>query len=158
VSERAARDGDPEIRIEAFDPSDLDSLMEIENRSFTLPWSRGSYEELWPLATIDIRVARAGDELVGYYLVQMVGDEVELHTFAVKPEHRRRRIGERLLTHAIDAAKGRGAQHMFLQVRPSNAPARALYDKMGFIVVGKRRRYYRDNDEDALVMRLTIVP
>ncbi len=151
-----SREEEPAVRIDPFDPSDLDELMEIENRSFTLPWSRESYEELWPLDSIRIWVARSGDELVGYYLLQSVGEESELHTFAVKPEFRRRGIGRMLLDHMIEQAKGRGTTRVFLQVRPSNTPARTLYGSLGFSAVGVRRRYYRDNDEDALVLRLEL--
>lgn len=154
MSADAAREKDADVRIEPFDLSDMDELMEIENRSFTLPWSRESYEELWPLDTINIWVARNGSELIGYYLIQFVGDEMELHTFAVKPEHRRRGIGITLLRHMLDQAKGRGIRRIYLQVRPSNDSARSLYNKLGFVAVGMRRGYYRDNGEDAIVMRL----
>jgi len=134
----------------------MDELMEIENRSFTLPWSRSSYEELWPLDSIEVWIAKIGSEMVGYYLVQKVGDEAELHTFAVKPEHRRCGIGQMLLDHMMGRARKKGTLFIYLQVRPSNAPARALYDKLGFKPVGVRKRYYRDNDEDALVLRLKL--
>lgn len=151
--ERELLDG---LRIEPFDPTDLDALMEIENSSFTLPWSRQSYEELWPVAGIAIWVARLDHEMAGYMLLQTVGEEMELHTFAVRPDLRRRRIGRRLLEFMIEEAQGEGVKRIFLQVRPTNSPARALYEKMGFAAVGIRRRYYRDNDEDAFVMRLDL--
>jgi len=144
------------IRIVPFELADLDALMEIEDQSFAVPWSRASYEELWPLPNISIWVAKEAGALVGYYLLQCVGDEAELHTYAVKPESRRRGIGEHLLRHMVEELKRRRVRRVFLQVRPSNAPARALYDKMGFAPVGIRRRYYRDNDEDAFVLRLEI--
>ncbi len=152
----AVRVREERIDILRFEPGDMDELMEIENRSFSLPWSRSSYEELWPLDSIEIWIAKAGSEMLGYYLIQSVGDEAELHTFAVKPEHRRRGIGRMLLDHMMGKAREKGARNIYLQVRPSNAPARALYDKLGFKPVGLRKRYYRDNDEDALVMRLEL--
>ena len=151
------RDRDDAIRIQPFEPGDLDALMEIENSSFTLPWSRESYEEFWPLPSISIWVARRHQELVGYYLLQYIAEEAELHTFAVKPEFRHQGIGTRLLEHMRGEARRHGVRHVFLQVRPSNAEALALYEHQGFVVVGKRRRYYRDNGEDAFVMRLDIV-
>lgn len=145
-----------ELRIEAFRPEDLDAIMEIENCSFTVPWSRKSYEELWPLKSIDVWVAWRGSELVGYYLVQTVGMEQELHTFAVKPELRRRGIGRMLMDHMLDRARRRGIGHVYLQVRPSNLEAKALYKSFDFVGIGIRKNYYRDNFEDALVMHIDL--
>ncbi|MFH1830702.1 MAG: ribosomal protein S18-alanine N-acetyltransferase [Pseudomonadota bacterium] len=145
-----------DLRIEPFKPKDLDAMMEIENRSFTLPWSRQFYEQLWSQEAIDIWVGRRGRELVAYYLIQTVGDEMELHTFAVKPELRRQGIGEKLMQHMISEAKRRGVRQIYLQVRPSNAEAIGLYQKLGFVSIAVRRAYYRDNNEDAVVMRLDV--
>ncbi|MFA4874568.1 MAG: ribosomal protein S18-alanine N-acetyltransferase [bacterium] len=156
MSASQTRENEASVSMQPFDPSDMDELMEIENSSFTLPWSRESYEELWPLESIKIWVARAGDELVGYYLTQIVGEEMELHTFAVKPEFRRRGIGRMLLNHMLDEARVRGTRRIYLQVRPSNDAARSLYNRLGFVAVGVRRGYYRDNSEDAIVMRLEL--
>lgn len=155
MSSVAARE-DYEIRVERFEASDLDALMEIEVASFSLPWSKRSYEELWPLDSIDIWVARQGSELVGYYLVQRVNDEAELHTFAVDPRLRRQGIGMRLMQHMLAGARADGVRNIYLQVRPSNEAACGLYEKLGFRPVGVRRRYYKDDGEDALVMRLGV--
>lgn len=154
VSEKAS---DEELSIKPFKANDLDAIMEIENRSFTMPWSRNSYEELWPQEAIQIWVGWLGRELAGYYLMQSVEQEQELHTFAVKPELRRRGIGRRLLTHMLDRARGLGVRNIYLQVRPSNAAAKALYASLGFVAIGIRRNYYRDDSEDALVMCLNLV-
>lgn len=147
-----------ELRIERYAPSDIDELMAIELRSFTAPWSRESYEELAPLESIDIWVARAGDALAGYMLLQHVGEEMELHTLATRPELRRAGVARGLLTHMVAEARRLGSTRIFLQVRPSNAPARALYDSLGFRPIGLRRKYYKDNDEDALVLKLEVSP
>ncbi len=144
------------LSIEPFKPSDLDAMMEIEDASFSAPWSRKSYEDLWEQESIEIWVSRIGDELVGYYLVQTVRDEQELHTFAVKAALRRRGIGRAMMEHLIGRSRGRGVKHIFLLVRPSNHEARELYRSMGFVGIGIRRNYYRDNFEDALVMLLDL--
>jgi ribosomal-protein-alanine N-acetyltransferase len=144
------------IVIERMQTADLDALMEIEVRSFSLPWSRQSYEELWPLESIEIWVGKVDGEIAGYYLVQTMADEQELHTFAVKPEYRKQGIGRKLLKHMTEGAFERGIGKIYLQVRPSNAEARSLYDGLGFKFIGKRRAYYRDNNEDALVMCLVL--
>lgn len=91
------------------------------------------------------------------YVVGMVGfwlmfDEAHIITIDVRQSHRRRGIGERLLVSAIDLAMQLQAQVVTLEVRPSNTSARALYAKYGFREEGSRRRYYSDNNEDALIM------
>lgn len=143
-----------ELLIVRYTPADLDALMEIENASFTAPWSRESYEELAPLESISIWVAKTGEKLAGYMLLQHVAGEMELHTIAVAEDLRRRGIGMRLMEHMLEESRRLGVNRIFLQVRPSNAAARRLYEKFGFRAVGIRRAYYRDNFEDALVMRL----
>lgn len=156
MSSAPDKGGGPALRIERYEPADLDALMEIENLSFSAPWSRQSYEELWPLESVDIWVARLGTAFVGYMLVQHIGEEMELHTLGVRPEERRQGIARSLLEHMVGEARRLGVRRVFLQVRPSNAPARALYEAFGFRVVGVRHGYYRDNNEDALVLRLEI--
>jgi ribosomal-protein-alanine N-acetyltransferase len=99
---------------------------------------------------------RSGTDQVDY-LVGMVGfwlmfDEVHIITIAVRQSHRRRGIGEQLLISAIDLAVQLQAQVVTLEVRPSNTSAHALYEKYGFRQEGIRRRYYSDNNEDALIM------
>lgn len=145
-----------DLCIVPYYPADLNEIMEIENRSFSAPWSRNSYEELYVLDSVDIWVARIGDELVGYMLLQYQADEMEVHTFAVKPERRREGIGTKLMDHAMDEARGRGVKYIYLQVRPSNEAAANLYRRFGFQVAGIRHGYYHDNKEDALVMRLDL--
>lgn len=143
---------DAPIRIVPFQFEDLDQMMEIEVRVFTAPWTRSSYEELAPLDTIAIWVAKLGDELVGYMLYQFCGDEMELHSIAVKPEMQGRGIATMLMDHMMILAAQMGITHIYLLVRPSNETARALYEKYGFEVIGVRHRYYSDNGENALIM------
>jgi len=101
-------------------------------------------------------VARIDGEMVGYYLIQTEGEEAELHTFAVKPERRRLGIGRALLDHMLSKVRARGVRNIHLQVRPTNEAAHNLYGQFGFRDVGVRRCYYKDNDEDAMVMRLEV--
>ena len=82
-------------------------------------------------------------------------DEAHITTFAVHPDWRRRRIGERLLLAFLDLAVDRDAREATLEVRLSNLPARKLYEKYGFRPVGLRPRYYSDDHEDALIMTTT---
>src|SRR5664280_74287 len=97
-------------------------------------------------------VAVIGAAIVGYGGIWLMVDEAHVTTFAVHPQYRRRRIGERLLIALLDLALARGAREATLEVRLSNLPARRLYEKYGFRPVGIRPRYYSDDHEDALIM------
>lgn len=145
------------LRIVKYGPSDLDRMMEIENDSFTAPWSRESYEELAPLDTINIWVAKIGDELVGYMLFQYIAEDMELHTIAVDAHHRKKGIARRLIGHMIEKAREYGVKRIFLQVRPTNVAARNLYGSFGFAPVGIRKAYYNDNGEDAMVLKMELM-
>jgi [ribosomal protein S18]-alanine N-acetyltransferase len=90
--------------------------------------------------------------VVGYGGVWLTVDEGHITTIASAPEVRRRGVGELILNGLIDAARDLGANHLTLEVRVSNTPAQALYLKYGFEARGTRRRYYTDNNEDALIM------
>jgi len=100
----------------------------------------------------------AAPVLVGFGAFQQLLDEAELRNIAVRPTHRCRGVGRSLLTEAIHLLREAGIGRLFLEVRPSNAPARALYASMGFQVVGMRPAYYADPPEDALIMALEISP
>ena len=143
-----------EIRILSFKEADLDRIMEIENDSFASPWTRQCYLDLSPLETISFFVVKDGEELVGYMLYQVWEEEMELHTIAVDPERRRQGIARKMIAFMKEDATARAVERIFLQVRPSNEAARSLYQSFGFNVIGVRRGYYRDNLEDAFVMRL----
>lgn len=144
--------GTDDLVIVPFQYGDLDEMMEIEVRVFTAPWTRQSYEDLAPLESIRIWVAKIAGSVAGYMLYQFWGDELELHSIAVKPEVMRRGIGSRLMGHMLAQASMLGITRIFLLVRPSNTAARALYDRFGFRTIGVRHRYYRDNNENAIVM------
>src|SRR3712207_1359794 len=94
--------------------------------------------------------------VVGYVVAWFAGGEGEIANVAVAPLARGRGIGGQLLDAAIAAAADHGAEALYLDVRESNARARALYDSRGFVEVGRRRRYYRRPDEDAIVLRRAI--
>ena len=156
MTEECKCPGGPTLSIEPYHHSDLDDMMEIENQSFPAPWTRSSYEQLAVHDDVDIWIARLGRELVGYMLMQHSGEDMELHTFAVKPEHRRCGIGSKLLEHMDGEARRKGVLRIDLKVRPSNHEARALYEKFGFKVIGTWHAYYHEDKEDALVMRMEL--
>jgi [ribosomal protein S18]-alanine N-acetyltransferase len=133
--------------------ADVASVEAIELASFSAPWPPNAYRtELQANRLAHYMVIRVGSRIVGYAGLWLMVDEAHVTTFAIHPDWRRRRLGERLLIALLDAAIERRAAEATLEVRLSNLAARRLYEKFGFRPVGIRPRYYTDNDEDALIM------
>jgi ribosomal-protein-alanine N-acetyltransferase len=142
------------FRVRQLTPADLDEIMAIEESSFTVPWSRNTFESLLARKDSDLLGARdAAGELIGYSVVWTIVDQAELGNVAVAPEGRGRGAGRALVVQALECARERGAKECFLEVRESNLVARTLYADLGFFMIGRRRRYYNSPVEDALVMR-----
>lgn len=133
--------------------SDLDRVMEIELKSFTVPWSRDAYlMELTQNHFAKYLVAEVGDEVVGYAGVWVIIDEGHITNIAIDPSQRGKKLGEELMRRMMALAIAHGAERMTLEVRVSNLPAIRLYEKMGFVSHGIRKGYYTDNNEDAMIM------
>jgi ribosomal-protein-alanine N-acetyltransferase len=149
-----------ELRIEPMRSADLDEVLEIERASFSTPWSREAFRhELERNRVADCWVARKAPApgrppgpVIGYACLWVVADEVHVTNLAVAPAHRGRGIGGRLLATLLVHHRARGAARAFLEVRPGNAEARRLYARLGFREVGRRRGYYIDTGEDALLL------
>jgi ribosomal-protein-alanine N-acetyltransferase len=135
---------------------DVPRVAEIERTSFSDPWSPGAFRSAVDEERLHFLVAEHDGAVVGYAVSWFVMDEAELANLAVATEARGRGIGGVLLDAAIDAARAEGCAAMHLEVRESNAAARALYESRGFEQVGRRRRYYRAPVEDALLLRARI--
>ncbi|MCL6616251.1 MAG: ribosomal protein S18-alanine N-acetyltransferase [Anoxybacillus ayderensis] len=132
---------------------DLDRIVEIEQLSFTLPWSRSSfYQELTNNRYARYIVMEHDGQIIGYCGMWLVMDEAHITNIAVLPEFRGKKLGEALMKQAMALAREEGAKTMTLEVRVSNTVAQSLYRKLGFLNGGIRKRYYSDNQEDALVM------
>jgi ribosomal-protein-alanine N-acetyltransferase len=146
----------PRYLIREMTLEDIPAVLEIDRVSFSNPWPERSYRyELKENPAAQLFVATLDDDaVVGYLGYWLIGDEVHISTFAVKPEFRMQGIGEDLLMNSLSAASERGARIGTLEVRESNHPAIALYEKLGFEIVGSRKAYYRDNNEDAVLMTL----
>lgn len=125
----------------------------LERLCFADPWSEKSIasELNNPLALWLVAVEE--EEVVGYIGSQTVPDESDMMNVAIHPDHRRRGIAEALVTALCDALKERGSVSLTLEVRSSNEPAKALYEKLGFGLAGRRPNYYRNPKEDALILR-----
>jgi ribosomal-protein-alanine N-acetyltransferase len=145
------------LSIRSAASADLPAMMALEKHAVTAAhWSAEQYEALFR-ASQSGRVAQVIEDefgLQGFVIARAVDREWEIENIAVTGPARRRGLGTRLLGEFLDLARARGADAVFLEVRESNRAARALYEKWAFLESGRRRRYYRDPDEDAILYRL----
>jgi ribosomal-protein-alanine N-acetyltransferase len=131
--------------------ADLDAIEEIERHSFPRPWPRASFEA--ELVRDHARIAVVRDpDVIAFINYWIVFGELHVHSIAVHPDRRRAGVAGRLVAHALDEARAAGCTLATLEVRISNRPAIALYERAGFRTVTRRAGYYQDNGEDALVM------
>ncbi|MDQ2765788.1 MAG: ribosomal protein S18-alanine N-acetyltransferase [Gemmatimonadota bacterium] len=144
------------IVLRAASDKDLDSVLAIEQASFADPWSRSAFMELLGDPRVAFLIADASGTVCGYVVAWFVLDEGEIGNLAVHAEAGRQGVGARLLDGAIAAVRKARVDSLYLEVRDSNAGARALYASRGFAEVGRRREYYRRPKEDALVLRLEL--
>lgn len=155
-----AANSKPRMMIGDILPEELDALYEIELHSYGNPWPKDAFQRELKLPFSRILVARGAETgappLLGYMVLWVIRGEAHILNLAVHPEHRRRGVATALLQAGIDAAKGQGAEILYLEVRRSNTGAQTLYDAFGFRQVGVRPKYYEDNREDALVMLLDL--
>ena len=131
--------------------ADLPHVVAIERRAFPAPWSLAMFVlELSKPQGICL-AARVGDELAGYAICSRFEDVWHLMNIAVAPERRRTGVATALLATLLGERLDAEAS-VTLEVRPTNIPAIALYEHHGFLAAGRRKRYYQDNGEDALIM------
>jgi ribosomal-protein-alanine N-acetyltransferase len=133
--------------------SDLITVAIIEQAAYEFPWSPGIFRDCL-LAGYSSVVLEHGGKIIGYGIVSVAAGEAHLLNLALSESARRMGNGRRLLEYLMELARRAGAEGMYLEVRPSNLPALALYEKNGFEVVGRRRGYYRarGGTEDAVVL------
>ncbi len=143
------------INIRPMHFGDLNKVMAIEPTAYGKNhWSKQSFENELKLSCSSYFCAISSEtsELLGYSGFWLIGEEVHITTLAVHREFQRRYVGERLLIHDILEGKRLGAHWITLEVRATNQKALNLYLKYGFKSLGRLKRYYQDNDEDALVL------
>jgi ribosomal-protein-alanine N-acetyltransferase len=139
---------------------DLSQVVTIDHMSFSMPWPESAFHYelnenqqslLW---VAEVSNSDGTGTIVGAIVVWLILDEAHIATIAVHPDHREKGIGSKLLETALIESIHLGMHQATLEVRAGNFAAQAMYRKFGFEVVGERRRYYRDNNEDALIMTL----
>jgi ribosomal-protein-alanine N-acetyltransferase len=147
-----------EIAIRVARPEDVDSLLELDRQAPSAAhWSRGQYERIFQPDGVPrlCLVAEAG-ALHGFLVAQTASPEWELENIVVAAGARRQGTATRLLRALTERARQQQAQAILLEVRASNAAARALYQSCGFREAGCRLRYYQDPQEDAIILRYDI--
>lgn len=134
---------------------DLGQVIAIDQASFSLPWPERSFRfEITDNPAARCWVAEAAGRVVATLVLWLIVDEAHIATIASHPDFRRQSIGCAILVHALKAATEQGAKSVFLEVRASNLAAQAMYRKLGFVETVRRPRYYKDNGEDAVLMKL----
>ena len=142
--------------IEPMQPADLDQVVAIEESSYRKPWSKAGFEAELNRPQAVCRVIREADQVLGYIVFWMVRGEVHLLNLALKPDRRQQGLGRLLMDYMIHWGKEQGGRKIFLEVRVSNQAARRLYEKTGFVMTGRRKNYYSEEKEDALLMARSI--
>lgn len=133
--------------------ADLSRMMEIARHAVTAAqWSRPQYEQAFTSGRL-IMVIEEDSAVVGFVVGRGAAGEWEIENIAVTGTARRRGLGSRLLGEFLHHIRSSGAAEVFLEVRESNRAARKLYEKWAFIEAGRRKSYYQDPQEDALVLK-----
>lgn len=141
------------MEIIQMNESHVTQVAELEKLCFSDPWSENSITSELVNKLSYWLVAVEGDTVAGYIGSQSVLGESDMMNVAVHPDFRRQGIAKRLVLTLVEGLKVRGNHCLSLEVRASNEPAIRLYEKLGFLQVGRRPKYYRNPREDALILR-----
>jgi ribosomal-protein-alanine acetyltransferase len=137
---------------------DIHRLIEIAAHSATAAqWSELEYHKLFAPESMQNRVALVAEEgqVMGFIVGRQIGPEWEIENIAVTGSARRRGLGTRLLGEFMVLVRSRGGREIFLEVRESNLAARALYEKWAFVETGRRKQYYGNPADDALILKFS---
>ena len=133
--------------------SDIEDILVVEKLSFSIPWSRDSFEkEITDNNLAIYLVAKVNEKAVGYIGMWKVLNEGHITNVAVHPEFRHQGIGDQLVSELLSLCVNENIDLVTLEVRKSNQNAIKLYEKHGFVAEGIRKAYYQDNKEDAIIM------
>ena len=133
-------------------PKDATGIARLEEEIFSDAWSYRDVQDLIYTEGGMCFTAVDGDEVIAYVIGRLIAPEGEIYRVAVAPHKRQRGIGYRLLDYAVKTSKGQGLERLFLEVRSKNVPAINLYRAYGFKEIGTRKNYYKDPQDDAIVM------
>jgi ribosomal-protein-alanine N-acetyltransferase len=153
-----------EFCIEPLQESDIGEVAQIEEFYGLDRWADSTHRQVMTespqaimLVARPTNMTRSERRLLGFLCSRVVADEWHVYNIATHPEHRRQGIASSLMRQGMARAQALGAVTGFLEVRTSNQPARALYERLGFIAVSRRRAFYHQPTEDGLVMRCLLL-
>ena len=141
------------MTIEKMNAGQVAQIADLEKICFSDPWSENSIAFELENKLAHWLVAQEGEMVAGYIGSQTVMGETDMMNVAVHPDFRRRGIAEALVKRLVEDLKAMESHCLTLEVRETNAPAIALYEKLGFSQIGRRKNYYRNPREDALILR-----
>ncbi|HXA86286.1 MAG TPA: ribosomal protein S18-alanine N-acetyltransferase [Candidatus Dormibacteraeota bacterium] len=145
------------VRVRPAEPPDLPRLVEIASHSVTAAqWNQAEYQKLFAADQPQLRTALVMEQdgsVAGFIIGRQADEEWEIENIAVTGSARRCGLGSRLVGELLDLVRSRGGTSVFLEVRESNRAARSLYEKWAFIEVGRRKMYYQNPAEDALILK-----
>jgi len=137
--------------------ADVAAMMALEHQAATAAhWSAADYARIFAAGSQYVALVLEGREVEGFAVARGVGTEWEIENIAVAGAAQRHGLGTHLLVELLERLRQAGARNVFLEVRESNRPARALYEKWAFVESGRRKAYYRDPDEDAVLYRFVV--
>ena len=133
-------------------PADATGIARLEEEIFSDAWSYRDVQDLICTEGSMCFSALEDGEVIAYVIGRLIAPEGEIYRIAVSPHKRKRGIGYRLLDYAVKTSRGKGLERLFLEVRSKNIPAINLYRAYGFNEIGMRKNYYKDPQDDAIVM------
>ena len=145
------------MRMRKMTVSDLPDVLAIERKNYQFPWGEDIFKDCFK-AGYSCWVCEEMDKILGYSLLSLAVDEAHILNISVDPAEQKQGIGRKMLEHLIEVARGR-AETVFLEVRPSNTAAIALYQDVGFNEIGIRKAYYpaeNNSREDAIMLALQL--
>jgi ribosomal-protein-alanine N-acetyltransferase len=148
------------LRIRKMHHDDLAAVVEIEMQNYEFPWPESIFKDCFRAMTYSNWVIEAPNNLiVGYCIISIAAGEAHIMNVSISPSHQNQGAGRKMLEHMIEYARPR-AEKIFLEVRPSNLVAIALYTKMGFREIGVRKDYYpaKNGRENAVMYELNLAP
>ena len=147
-----------DVIIRRMTMADVDGVAAVEAATFPTPWSRDAFASEMKNVAARYLVAEKDGKIIGYAGAWIIIDESHITNIAVLSDYRGQGIGRRLTEGLMQYLSNLGAAYATLEVRKSNEVAQNLYVSLGFIKLGVRKRYYEDNDEDALLMVCAHMP
>lgn len=150
--------GEPTLAVRAMREDDVDAVMAIEQRAYPFPWTHGIFRDC-VRAGYPIWLALRDDIVIGYGVLSVAAREGHILNICIDPDEQGKGYGRQLLRLLVRCARGYRAERIFLEVRPSNPRAIALYQDEGFNEIGRRPRYYpaHNGREDAIVMAMELL-